>query len=394
MRNIRALDSSPGADPNDAILVISPWGLRGQYSGPVTLMNRLFGALASEGRFHVDVAFRDRGQEADTDWARRVYPLVKTRAGRFSRIDQLRWILSARRFLARNAEDYRFVHLHGVYITNVLAVPPSVRKKLILLPVLENGDLPNGGGLAKVKAVLYRRVINQAFLALALSEGIEKSLVALGIPRHRVLRMNNPAASVGLGTAPIVRPHKALTIGFVGKIGPNKNPHLVLEALAEIRASGIDARAVFVGPFADEQYEAAFRALEGRLGVGAEVVVTGFVEDVQQYLAQMDVFVLPSKHEGMPGALAEAIAFGLPVVVTDVGEMAHHVRAARAGIVVSAETSEIAEALRRLSDASVRADFGASARRYGVGNFLAEGVAKAVQGKIDELERERTHDGE
>lgn len=370
--------------------MVSPWGLRGQYSGPVTLMNRLFEAIGSNGRYELDVAFRDRGHEAFADWPRRVFPLLKTGPGRFTRVDQLKWILLVRRFLNRNADAYRYVHIQGAYITNMLAVPRSVRHKLILLPVLEGGDLPTPRGLmARIKDRLYRRVVKNAFLALALSQGIENSLLDLGIPRDRVLRINNPAAVDS--RVKRQRTSAAFTVGFVGKIGPNKNPHLVLEALSGLKADGVHARAMFVGPFASAQYEEKFRAVEAQLGLSEQVVTTGFVDDVNHYLDQMDVFVLPSRHEGMPGALAEAITFGLPVVVTDVGEMARHVEAAPAGIVVEAEVSQIVEALHRLSDPLIRYDLSVSARRYGERHFLAAGIAARVQGKIDELEGERPH---
>ncbi|WP_323749740.1 glycosyltransferase [Curtobacterium sp. VKM Ac-1376] len=350
----------------------------------MTLMNRLYGALRS--CYRVDVAYRNRGIEVEAPWVTSGFPILATRPGRFSRFDQLRWALKVRKLLWRSANDYKYVHLHGAYITNMLAVPRRIRKKLIVLPVLESGDLPAGAAASPLKRKIYRRVLKHAFLGLALSAGIEHELVSLGLPRERVLRINNPSGTaVGKGSGG-ERSNNEFTIGFVGKIGPNKNPHLVLDAVAGLHDRGVQARAILVGPFADSQFEQKFRAHAERLGIVSSVTITGFVEDVQAHLLQMDIFLLPSKHEGMPGALAEAMAFGIPAVVTDVGDMGRHVRAAQSGLVVDAASPPIIDALERLTDPLVRRDIGARARSYAAANFLPAAVATAVQAKIKQLE--------
>ncbi|WP_181435880.1 glycosyltransferase family 4 protein [Curtobacterium sp. MCSS17_006] len=356
-------------------------------------MNRLFEALGDEGRYRLDVLYRDRGAEAKPRWTTNLLPVLSTQPGRFSRFDQLRWILRTRRSLKTIAHRYRYVHLQGAYITNILAVPRRVRRKLIVLPVLENGDLPRSSGRSRLKHGLYRRVLGEAFLGLALSAGIEESLVALGLPRQRVLRVNNPSGTAHVSEDGSKLSPDEFTIGFVGKIGPHKNPHLVLEALARLGDAGISARVLLVGPFANEHFEREFRALGERLGVSSQITMTGFVDDVQPYLEQMDVFLLPSRHEGMPGALAEAMAFGIPAVVTDVGDMATHVRAAHAGAVVEANSTSIVEALQRLTDPLLRRDLGKRARSYASANFLPAAVARSVQAKIDELEGVGPHEG-
>jgi glycosyltransferase involved in cell wall biosynthesis len=55
------------------------------------------------------------------------------------------------------------------------------------------------------------------------------------------------------------------------------------------------------------------------LGLDGVVEFVGFREDVRPYLAAADIFVAPSDHEGMPLTLAEAMAYGLPCVATDIG---------------------------------------------------------------------------
>ena len=70
------------------------------------------------------------------------------------------------------------------------------------------------------------------------------------------------------------------------------------------------------------------------LGLGETVRFTGAVADVRTALAAMDVFVLPSRAEGMSNALLEAMAAGRPVVATAVGGTLEAVDAERTGILV------------------------------------------------------------
>lgn len=384
--------ATTGRSASRRILVVSPWGLRGQYSGPVTLMNRLFGALKDLGGFEIDVVHRDRGRESDAPWAHRTFALLRTPVGQFSRVDQLRWALRARRFLRRHAQGYDLVHLQGAYLANVLAVPSKVRGKVVLLPVLEDGDLATGTRFSAVKVAVYRRVIGESHLGLALSTGIAEALIGLGLPRKRVMLIDNPAGGDRRGAPRRQRDDAPFTVGFVGKIGPNKNPHLVLDAIAALREQGVEAHALFVGPFANASFEDSFRSRAGELHLEDKVTFTGFTDDVVTQFGEMDVFVLPSRHEGMPGALAEALTAGLPAVVSDVGQMGDHVRGAHAGFVVRADVSSVLEALLELQDKEVRQRFGRNAREYGAKHFTAAGIAATVRDKLDELEEERSHE--
>ena len=112
------------------VLVVSPWGLAGGYSGPVTLMNRLFRAVAATG-VDVDVLYRDRGTEVTPGWPRQTTALLSTAGGRFGAVEQLRWAWAVTRHLRVHRADYDTIHFHGCYLLNllpVLAVPrrPSV----------------------------------------------------------------------------------------------------------------------------------------------------------------------------------------------------------------------------------------------------------------------------
>lgn len=358
------------------VLVLSPWGLGGGYSGPLTLLDRL-GAALTEAGATIDVAYRDRGSETAPSWVRDSIRLGT--GGAFDRREQLRWARDARRLLSEKGDEYDIVHLHGFYLANQLAAWGfRGSATVVALPVLEGGDLGNASdtrrhGLKMLGLRLAARSVRHGF---ALSDRIAHDLTALGVPAASVTLIGNPADSAAfrVGAARTAQ-HSSPMIGFVGKVGGFKNPELVVDAIASMRASGLDARGLIVGPFENDGVREKLEQLVKHHQLAQSVMFTGFTRQVADKLALMDVFVLPSDKEGLPGALCEAMASGLPCVVTDVGSMATHVRAAECGAVVQAEaTSVLSGIYNALGD-----NWTVASRRshhYAKENFSAQAIAK------------------
>lgn len=374
--------TEPNIGRGQKILVLSPWGLAGGYSGPLVLLDRLFSAVVAIGEASVDVLYRDRGLTRTPLWVKDAYPLAVTGASTFSLFQRLRWIARTRWFLMRRAGDYDVIHVHGAYLLNIMPfIGLACRRKIAVLPVLDGGDLTTrqSGILLWLKTALLRHVLGHASCGLSLASGIAEDLVSLGLPEDRVFDFPNvvdvdefvpcPRPSGGLQTQ--------FTLGFVGKMGETKQPHLVLEALKDLQLSGVDAKAIFVGPFANAEYEEKFFAAAEGHDVVDRVRVVGYQEDVSPFFREMDVFVLPSSAEGMPGALVEAMASGIPVVVTDVGSMRKIVDEAEAGYVVPASGKAIAEAAKAIQENdSLREGFSSAAREFAMQNFSKKAVAK------------------
>ena len=83
--------------------------------------------------------------------------------------------------------------------------------------------------------------------------------------------------------------------------------------------------------------EAEIAALHQRLGLGDRFQLLGFRRDIPELMAASDVFVLGSAHEGLPVAIMEAFAAGLPVVATRVGGVPEQVREGQEGLLVPAQ---------------------------------------------------------
>jgi glycosyltransferase involved in cell wall biosynthesis len=155
----------------------------------------------------------------------------------------------------------------------------------------------------------------------AVSEAVAETVVALGVPRERITVIPNGVDSARFET---LRPDRARLgvngalpiIGSVGCLAARKDYGTLLEALAILRARGLEFRAVLVGDGPDRP---ALEARARALGLEASLRFLGERADVDALLPAMDVFVLSSREEGIPNALLEAMAAGRPSVVTAVG---------------------------------------------------------------------------
>ncbi len=141
---------------------------------------------------------------------------------------------------------------------------------------------------------------------------------------------------------------------FVGRISPIKNLEMLLRAFAQAGVAG--ARLVLAGPMLEPDYAAHLRSLCHELALGDAVLFTGPVygHDKLAALAAADLFVLPSLFESFGNAAAEAVAAGLPVLLTDTCGIAQQIDG-RAGLAIPVDQTALALALSRLlTDASER----------------------------------------
>lgn len=133
---------------------------------------------------------------------------------------------------------------------------------------------------------------------------------------------------------------------FLSRLSPKKNPDLLMRAFGNLKIT--DARLVIAGP--DESgYLKRLKNLASALGIASKVVFTGplYGQDKLSALVDADIFVLPSRNENFGNVVAESIAVGTPVVVTDKCGIAPHVRE-KAGLVVPVVQHAIEDALARL----------------------------------------------
>ena len=167
-------------------------------------------------------------------------------------------------------------------------------------------------------------------------------------------------------------PQGARVITFIGRLDEQKGLDLLLEATA-----GVEAVEVWL--VGDGPVRAELQRLATKLGIDDRVKFWGYQAQIERYLYASDIFVLPSRYEGMPVVLLEALAAGIPCVVSRVGDNDLVVEDGKHGLVVPPnDATALAKALnllllspemyRQMSEAAVRRseDFGDDrmARRY------------------------------
>lgn len=79
-----------------------------------------------------------------------------------------------------------------------------------------------------------------------------------------------------------------------------------------------------------------------------EIEFVGLVDNVEKYLSETDIFILPSKYEGMPMSIIEAMATGLPIVASNVGGIPDMIESGKEGILIEPFAINLAMELEKL----------------------------------------------
>jgi glycosyltransferase involved in cell wall biosynthesis len=166
-----------------------------------------------------------------------------------------------------------------------------------------------------------------------------------------------------LGIAP-----GAPVIGTVGRLNEVKRQDLLLRAFARVRAERPEARLLLVG---DGPMRGELQELAARLGVAETVHFAGYQSQPERFLQVMDVFALTSRMEGLPLAILEAWAAGLPVVASSVGGVPDLIDHGRTGLLFpsGAETTLAALLGELLDDPGRARDLGDAGREEVLGRY-------------------------
>jgi glycosyltransferase involved in cell wall biosynthesis len=188
------------------------------------------------------------------------------------------------------------------------------------------------------------------------------------------------------------------TVLFVGFFSREKNPDVLFEAWASLQQRGITSTLVFVGATTGMYYEIdpslaeRIRAGAASRGLSDRVVFVEATDAVDQYFRAADVFALPTAREGLPNVLLEAMACGVPPVITLLPGVTDWIVApgVNGELIPSVDPSAFAAALERLLTSSdYRARLGAAARAHVESTFDIAGTADATLAVYRDLLGER-----
>ena len=274
------------------------------------------------------IAFADGGAFADELAARGVR--VET-LGKGGRLDLPAFGLRLIRSLRRARPDVIHPYLLTPSIAATLVRPFVPRARVVWGVRTSNMELARYGRSGVIAFAISRRLARFADLIVCNSRAGLEHHAAAGYPRERMIVIPNGIAAERFRPDPEARravraelgiPPEAPVFGAVGRLDPVKDHPAFLAAAARVAAAEPAARFLCVGGGpAEYRRELADRAAE--LGIADRVMFTGPRTDLPAVTSALDVAVSSSAWgEGFPNVVAEAMACGVPCVVTDVGDSA------------------------------------------------------------------------
>jgi glycosyltransferase involved in cell wall biosynthesis len=276
---------------------------------------------------------------------------------------------SLRQWLYRHVPDYDLVHVHGLFAYTTLPACAAARhfKKPYVITthgVLDPWCLSHKWWKKYPYYYLLERDNLKHVSALHVTSPFEATgLARLGFSeKSHVIPLCVDLPDYVIKYQP---GKESLNLLFLSRLDPIKGLPVLLEAIKIIRAQYDVPVQLKIAGQGDKEYVFQLQKFIKKLNISANVVFVGFLQGAAKSdaLAEADIFVLPSYHENFGLAAAEALAAGLPVVLSDQVGIAHDVTKAGAGTVVPVNRPLLlAEAIMKYRNLEARVIAGANAR--------------------------------
>ncbi len=376
------LRSMPSETSNRPIRVLlwSPKGSGTHYYGPGSFFYRMY-SRAAPGRFEITLAHTQPLQQKHELFATQHFigeesPYQQTRLKSYLALR--RFLSNARRFLDKHHGEFDV--MHGLSGFQAIIEPAQYAEQLGLPAVvfLANYqlDLSNKSGLHALMRLGTRRLKMASRLSavVAMSESMYDDLIERGFPPQRIARIpmgvdtqrfspvsnetdrSTLCAQLGIPDRP--------TVVFVGTVTPRKQPHLLVEAIGLLHQRGVECQLVIAGPCNEADYVQRIKQRQEQLGIESLIHWTGFLEDPVPILRAADMFCLPSQSEGMPAAVVEAMACGLPTLATKISGITDLIDDGENGRIILPDAEHIADTIESyLNDPQMLTEHGRRARK-------------------------------
>lgn len=206
----------------------------------------------------------------------------------------------------------------------------------------------------RLARLLYlKENLRQATGVIVNSQSEARNVAKVGVPTKKILVIPNAVRPVGvLPNQSEVKqslgldPYRPVLL-YLSRLHPKKGLHVLLQAMALLPAHKRNFTLLVAGDYSDKKYQAQIEDLVQTGDLGEMVHFSGLVTgpDKERHFRAADVFILPSQSEGLPNAVLEAMAHGLPVIVTkgcNLPEVADY----GAGLVVDLSVANLTRALQ------------------------------------------------
>ena len=290
--------------------------------------------------------------------------------------------------LARERSKYSIIHCPTFsHLSGLAVLAGRLLRRPTLLRVATENDVREFAEGQHWKYRLFFRLLRGATSVIAPSAAIRDELLRAGFSSERIVCFANAVdvdrfrpvtpfekaqAKGALGLS-----EETAVIGTVARLVERKGIDILLRAFAMVR-HGHPVHLLIAG---DGPLSQELRALAQELKIEGSISWLGFQPDPVPWLRAMDVFALPSRLEGSPNAVLEAMAMGLSIVATTIGGVVDLLDEGKTGFLVPPDDPDaLATALDRLlRNTPLRTDLGSNARSRAVEGFsLADTVTRLV----------------
>ena len=298
--------------------------------------------------------------------------------------------LSLLQWLNENARQFDLAHIHALF-SPVTTLASTIARyhdlPYIIRPcgMLDPADLQKKKRLKQIYATLLERP-NLAGAAAIHFTSKEEAKISERFGLGRTAKMPVPRdlvipLGVTAGLFPKrLRESQVPIILFMSRIEPKKGLDLLIPALESILGSGIEFHFILAGSNPqDADYETQIKVQIYNSSLAKYTTITGFVSgDLKvEVLTKADLFVLPSYYENFGIAVAEAMAAGVPVVISDRIHIAEDIQQAEAGWVGPLEVGAIANSIKSaLLNPQERQRRGLNGKEYAKKQYNWEAIAQ------------------
>ena len=365
------------------------------YGGPSQMVLGLSAALASQ---NIDVTIITTNSNGDIGQPpldvplnqpikQNGYQIIYFRCSPFRRY---KFSLSLLQWLNANARQFDLAHIHAIFspVTTLAAtIARGHHLPYIIRPcgMLDPADLQKKKQLKQIYAALLERANLAGAAAIHFTSKEEAKISErfgwdctgiLPVPRDLVIPLG-----VTAGLFPKrLRESQVPIVLFMSRIEPKKGLDLLIPALESVLASGIEFQFILAGSNPqDADYETQIKIQIQNSSLAKYTTITGFVSGdfKNELLTNADLFVLPSYYENFGIAVAEAMAAGVPVAISDRIHIAEDIRQAEAGWVGPLEVDAIASSIKSaLLDPQERQRRGLNGKEYAKKYYDWEAIAQ------------------
>ena len=276
----------------------------------------------------------------------------------------------------RQSSSADIVHAHGykadVYVW--LALRKSKTPLISTCHTWYDNDFA-----VRLYGAVDRQILRRFDGVVAVSDQVRLRLLDAGVPADRIRLIRNgidlrPFADVPTNRAGRHSMGSPLTIGLVGRLSREKGIDVFIGAAAEVARRQPGTQFVVAGDGPDR---VMLEEQIAQLGLQENVRLPGRTNDMKAFYSSIDVLVSASREEGLPIALLEGMASGLPVVATPVGAVPQVIPDDRTGLLVNPEDPRtLAEAICNvIDDKALRDRLGRAAQQRIAEEFSASRMA-------------------